>query len=145
MKSDLSIHNICIASIKRSTIKPYNLKWTRFYETDSKNLFAHFPFEIDEGELIICSTIIDSDNFSVLTTRKLITNENGKLQFGNLINAKDELYGDFKSKINEFTFGNVLLENGKNLKYFIETKTASMIMIRGVKTSIKIQQKTVNI
>ncbi|WP_404984210.1 hypothetical protein ACI513_11065 [Chryseobacterium sp. M5] len=145
MKSDLSIHNICIASIKRGTIKPYNFKWTRFYETDSKNLFTHFPFEIDEQELIICSTIIDSDNFSVLTTRKLITNENGKLQFGNLINAKDELYGDFKSKINEFTFGNVLLENGKNLKYFIETKTASMIMIRGVKTSIKIQQKTVNI
>ncbi|WP_210148754.1 hypothetical protein [Chryseobacterium scophthalmum] len=144
MKSDLSIHNICIASIKRSTIKPYNFKWTRSYETDSKNLFAHFPFEIDEQELIICSTIIDSDNFSVLTTRKFITNENGKLQFGNLINAKDELYGDFKSKINEFTFGNVLLENGKNLKYFIETKTASMIMIRGVKTSIKIQQKTVN-
>ncbi|WP_435523005.1 hypothetical protein [Chryseobacterium indoltheticum] len=145
MKSDLSIHHICISSIRRSTIKPYNFKRTRFYETDSKDLFAHFPFKIDEQELIIYSTIIDSDNFSVLTTRKLITNENGKLQSGSLINAKDELYGDFKSKINEFTFGNVLLENGENLKYFIETKTASMIMIRGVKTSIKIQQKTVNI
>ena len=121
-------------------MKPYNFRWTKFYEVDVKKYFSNFPFKLSESELIICSTIIDSDNFSVLTTQKLITNENGNLEMGSLINAKDELYGDFKSKTNHFTFGNVKLENGKYLKYFIETKSASMVMIHGVKTSIQIQQ-----
>lgn len=139
MKSDKSIHSIVIAKIKRSTIKPYDFKWTRFYEDDITEYFTNFPFDLDPEELIICSTIIDSLNFSVLTTKKLVTNTNGTVTLGSLINAKDKMYGDFKSN-NEFTFGNVELANGKNLKYIIETKNASMVMIQGVKTSIQIQQ-----
>jgi len=141
-KSDKSIHNICIAKIKRSTMKPYDFKWTTFYENDSKALFQNFPFELSDDELIICSTIIDSNNFSILTTRKLITNEDGILSFGSLINAKNLLYGEFKSKNEDFTFGKVELENGEFLKYFIEIGKASMIMVQGVKTSIDIQQST---
>jgi len=140
MKSDKSIHSIVIAKIKRSTIKPYDFKWTRFYEDGITEYFTNFPFDLDPEELIICSTIIDSSNFSVLTTKKLVTSENGTVTFGSLINAKDKMYGDFKSS-NEFTFGNVELANGKNLKYIIETQKASMIMIQGVKTSIQIQQR----
>jgi hypothetical protein len=140
MKSDRSIYNICVASIKRSTIKPYNFKLTKLYEDDSKDHFVHFPFEIDEQELVICSTIIDHDNFSFLTTRKLITNNKGNLRSGSLINAKNKSYGGFKNKTSEFTLGNVILENGENLNYFIEINTASMIMIQGLKTLIQIQQ-----
>lgn len=139
-KSDRSIHNICIAKIKRSTQKPYDFKCTLFYEIDSKALFQNYPFELHDEELIICSTIIDFDNFSILTTRKLITSENGKLNFGNLINAKNLLYGEFKSEKEDFTFGKVGLENGEILKYFIETKKASMVMVQGIKTAIDIQQ-----
>lgn len=140
MKSDNSIHHICIASIKRSTIKPYDFKWTKFYEIDSKILFRDFPFELDEKELIICSTIIDPYNFSVLTSRKLVTNKNNVISIGNLINAQDEMYGDFKSENDEFTFGSIYLENGESLKYIIETGKASMVMIHGVRTAIRIQQ-----
>lgn len=141
-KSDKSIHNICVTKIKRSTMKPYDFKWSTFYENDSKSLFQHYPFELYDEELIICSTIIDSDNFSILTTRKLITNENRIVHFGSLINAKNQLYGDFKSKDEDFTFGKIELENGEILKYFIETRKASMVMIQGVKTAIDIQQMT---
>lgn len=141
-KSDKSIHRICIAKIKRSTMKPYDFKWATFYENDSKLLFQHYPFELYDDELIICSTIIDSANFSILTTRKLITNENGTLQFGSLINAKNLLYGEFKSKDEDFTFGKVELESGEILKYFIETRRASMIMVQGVKTALDIQKST---
>ncbi|WP_309845276.1 hypothetical protein [Chryseobacterium sp. SLBN-27] len=74
-KSDKSIHNICIAKIKRSTLKPYDFKWTKFYETDSKNLFKNYPFELDNEELVIGSTVINSENFSILTTRKLDSNK----------------------------------------------------------------------
>lgn len=97
-KSDKSIHNICIAKIKRSTLKPYDFKWTKFYETDSKNLFKNYPFELDNEELVICSTVINSENFSILTTRKLITLENGNLFSGNLMNAKDNFTENLKVK-----------------------------------------------
>lgn len=141
-KSDKSIHRICIAKIKRSTMKPYAFKWAAFYENDSTILFQNYPFELHNDELIICSTIIDSDNFSILTSRKLITNKNGILHFGSLINAKNKLYGEFKSDDEDVTFGKVELENGEILQYFIETKRGSMIMIQGVKTSITIQKTT---
>ncbi|WP_336689094.1 MULTISPECIES: hypothetical protein [unclassified Chryseobacterium] len=139
-KSDKSLHHICIAKIKRCTMKPYDFKWSTFYENDSKNLFTNYPFELHNDELIICSIIIDADNLSVLTTKKLVTLQNGILSSGSLINSTDQFYGNFKSETQRFSLGSVELENGKILEYFIETGRASMIMIQGVRTMIQIQQ-----
>ncbi len=66
------------------------------------------------------------------------------MNFGNLINAKNLLYGEFKSEKDDFTFGKIELENGEILKYFIETRKASMVMVQGVKTAIDIQQMEEN-
>ncbi|MBW1296346.1 hypothetical protein [Aquimarina litoralis] len=141
-KSDKSKHNISIASIKRSTIKPYNdFKWTKFYESNSDFPYSQLNLNLTENELIICSTIINSENYSILTSQKLITNENGIESYGNLINAKDKGYGDFKGYKNDsLTHGLVELENGTELKYFIETGKASMIMISGVRTLISMEK-----
>jgi hypothetical protein len=141
-KTDQSKHNICISKIKRSTIKPYDdFQWTKFYE-DNHSFFNAYPnisIQLNREELLICSTIINTDNYSILTTQKLITLENGILESGFIIHAKNELYGNFKGYENEkYTFGKVILENGKTMKYFIETGKASMIMISGVKTLIQI-------
>ena len=97
IKTDKSIHNICIAAIKRSTIKPYDFKWTRFYEenADSKNSFAGIEIDLSDNELVICSTVIDNDNFSVLTTRKLATKEKGNLLSGNLHGANRQVIWRF--------------------------------------------------
>ena len=140
-KSDKSIHNICIASIKRSTIKPYDFKWTRFYEeyTEFKNSFPGIEIELSDNELVICSTMIDKDNFSVLTTQRLTTKEKGVLLSGNLNGALVKQYRDFKSFKNKpLTFGLVQLNNGNDLRYFIETGRASMVMVYGVRTRIQI-------
>ncbi|CAL2095722.1 conserved protein of unknown function [Tenacibaculum sp. 190524A02b] len=142
-KTDKSKHNISIASIKRSTIKPYDFKWTKFYELNSDFPYSEIDIRLSEKELIICSTVIDSENYSILTSQKLITNENGNEMIGNLVNAKNKGYGDFKGYIdNVLTFGTVELQNGDELKYFIETGKASMIMIHGVRTLIRIQRTT---
>ncbi len=143
-KTDKSKHNISIASIKRSTMKPYDdFKWTKFYELNSDFPYSGLNLDLTENELIICSTVIDSENYSILTTQKLITNENGTESCGNLINAKDKGYGDFKGYKNDsLTLGLVELENGTELKYIIETGKASMIMIHGVRTLIKMQKMT---
>lgn len=142
-KSDKSLHNICIAAIKRSTMKPYDFVYTRFYDNNADFAKAHptLHTEMAQDELVICSTVIDTDNYSVLTTRKLFTKENGTKQTGTLYGATDGGYGDFKGYMKTvFTFGLLKLHDGKELKYFIETGKASMIMIHGVRTLIRTQE-----
>jgi hypothetical protein len=118
-------------------MKPYDFKWTRFYEANSDFTYSGLQLDLTEGELTICSTIIDRDNFSILTTRRLLTKQDGQLSTGNIQNATDKLYGDFKGyQDKEYTFGQVQLQNGNELKYFIETGKASMVMIHGVRTLI---------
>lgn len=142
-KTDQAKHRICISKIKRSTIKPYDdFQWTQFHENNHSFSNAHpnIPIQLNEEELLICSTIIDLDNYSILTTQKLVTSENGVLESGLIMNAENGFYGNFKGYGNEkVTFGKIILENGKILKYFIETGKASMIMVYGVKTLIQIK------
>jgi hypothetical protein len=142
-KLDKSIHNICIASIKRSTMKPYDFKWTKFYESNSDFLNTGLQINLREGERFICSTIIDADNYSILTTKQLTTKQDGQITSGDLEGATDKDYGNFKgTEDKSLTFGQVQLKNGIDLKYFIETGKASMIMIHGVRTLIRTQQMT---
>ncbi|MCC3216517.1 hypothetical protein LIV57_14720 [Chryseobacterium sp. X308] len=142
-KTDRAKHRICISKIKRRTIQPYDVfQWTSFYEDNQTffNAYPNIPIQLKEEELLICSTIIDLDNYSILTTQKLITSEKGVLESGLIIHAENGLYGNFKGHGNEkFTFGKIILENGKILKYFIETGKASMVMVNGVKTLIQIK------
>ena len=142
-KTDKSKHNICIASIKRSTIKPYDFRWTNFYESNSDFSNSKLQILLNENELFICSTIIDTDNYSILTTQRLLTRANKIDNFGDIEGAIDKLYGDFKGNdVNLFTLGQIELHNGSILNYFIETGKASMIMIHGLRTLIKIQKMT---
>ena len=124
-------------------MKPYDFKWTKFYEANSDFSYSGLQLDLTEDELIICSTIIDKDNFSILTTRRLLTKHDGQLSTGNIQNATDKLYGGFKGYQDKaFTFGQVQLQNGNELKYFIETGKASMVMIHGVRTLIGTIQMT---
>lgn len=145
MKTDRSIYNICIAAIKRHTFKPYDYPYTRFYESNAE--FANPALIINkaEDELIICSTIIDENNYSILTTRRLFTKQEGQLNVGEIQGATDKRYGDFKGyKDKGFTFGKVELQSGAELNYFIETGIASMVMVYGVSTLIQTTKMTSN-
>ena len=124
-------------------MKPYDFKWTKFYEADTDLPYTGLQLDLAENELFICSTFIDKKNFSILTTRRLLTQLDGKLCSGNIQGATDKLYGDFKGyNDKEFTFGLVQLQNGNELKYFIETGKASMVMIHGVRTLIGTNEMT---
>ncbi|GAB1858562.1 hypothetical protein MHTCC0001_34010 [Flavobacteriaceae bacterium MHTCC 0001] len=143
-KTDKSKHNICVAPIKRSTFKPYNYRWTKFYESNDEFSYLDLELNLLEEELIICSMVIDSDNYSVLTTQRLITNEKGIKSIGDTTGAILKRTGDFKGLNKEsVTFGFLKLEIGTEIKYFIETGKASMIMVHGIRTLIKTQQMTV--
>lgn len=145
VKSDKSKHNIAVAAIKRHTIKPYDFKWTNFYESnaDFYTLYPNIFPNLFDDELIVCTTVIDAENFSILTTRRLFTNENGVLQFAAIEEANHKTHGLFKSiAANSFTFGYIERKDKSELKYFIETGYASMVMVYGVRTLIQTQQKT---
>ena len=103
-------------------MKPYDFKWTKFYESNIDFPYQGLSLNLIEDERIICSTLIDGENYSILTTQKLVTVENGKERAESLSGATDKGYGDLKGyKDDQVTFGLVELENGNELKYFIET------------------------
>jgi len=124
-------------------MKPYDFKWTRFYESNSDFPYQGLQLDLTQGELIICSTFIDGDNYSILTTQRLVTKQNGQTSAGNIAGATDKLYGDIKGHRDKtFTLGRIQLQNGTDLDYFIETGRASMVMIHGVRTLIRIKGMT---
>jgi len=124
-------------------MEPYDFKWTNFYESNSEFHYSGLQLDLEENELIICSTIIDRDNFSILTTRRLLTSLDGQLCIENIQGATDKLYGDFKGyQDKDFTLGQVQVQSGNEIKYIIETGKASMIMIHGVRTLIGTTQMT---
>lgn len=145
-KTDKSIHNICIASIKRSTIKPYDFKWTKFYENNADFPYSELEIELADNELYICSTFIDNNNFSILTSKRLVTKQDGQLCSENILGATNKLCGNFKrgEDENNYIFGQIQLPSGNVLKYFIETGNASMVMIYGVRTLIRTNTMTPN-
>ena len=119
-------------------MKPYDFKWTKFYESNLDFPYQGLSLNLTEDELIICSTLIDGENYSILTTQKLVTVENRRERAESLSRATDKGYGDFKGfKDDQVTFGLIELENEDDFKYFIETGKASMIMIQGIRTLIR--------
>ena len=140
-KSDKSIKNIAIASIKRYTILPFDFKLSRIYENEEQieNQKVSKEIDLDEGEELICSTIINELVWSVLTSRKIITLEGvGKEEHG-LEGLTDRDAGDFKGwSKQQYIKGFLQFDDNKTVPYFIETGRASMIMIYGVDTVVKL-------
>jgi hypothetical protein len=140
-KSDQSKHRICIAAIKRHTILPNKFQWTRFYETPEAHVSADLPADhpLAPEECMICSVMIDEHNYSVLTTRKLITRENGNISIAEIEGASDCLLRNFKNiHSGKYSMGSIRGADGKEVKYLIETGPASMIMIYGIQTLLSI-------
>ena len=142
-KTDYSKHSMTISSIKRATVFPYDFQLTKFYESNSEFHYQGIDLDLDSEELIICSMVVDNENYSVLTTRRLITRESGIQGVALLDGVTDKGYGLFKGyQDNEVTFGSIQLHDGTVFRYFIETGKASMIMIYGVRTMIRIGNMT---
>ena len=124
---------------------PVDFKWTQYYEeiTAFTDRYAYLPLDLKGGEWPICSTIIDADNWSILTTRRLFTNHNGQLHAGYIDNSKNVSHGKFKGK-QDRTLGTLKLADGAMIAYHIETGKASMVMIYGIRTRIRMQAGVVN-
>jgi hypothetical protein len=132
-KSSHSVRHICIVTIKRKTIQPYNYKFTKFYETESiENIdfINTLKFIFEQNELPILSVYQSENNWWLLTTHQVIGNINNK----NIVIPLNEIekidWDDFKGiRKKEITEISIHLVNDKTEKLFIETGKASMIPI----------------
>lgn len=141
-KTNSSIHKICLAAIKQHTADEANPKWTCVYETKGEFITSTEGLELtlDENELPICSTIVDSANWTVLTTQRLITQIDNQLTEGNMSLARLITHGNFKGFGNtKFAKGKIGFPDESEMEYLIETGFPSMIMVYGVKTRIDIE------
>jgi len=137
-KSDESIRRICVASIKRHTIKPIDYPLTKVFETQLlvnidetiSSAFRHF-----ENELPIALTYVDKSNWTLLTTRQIISNINGAVKQTLTENVIQRKWNDFKGyKDKSTTLGQLTLADNMTLDIIIETGKASMIIIYGIMT-----------
>ena len=139
-KTDQSLYKVCIAAIRRSVMMDYahEFQYTDFYPTPShfaKEFSSRLNITLHNEELCICSTIVDDQSWSVLTTQRVITCIKGVQQEGAIANVTNWTYGgDFKDKSVATIFGMVTLDDHSKVPYMIETGRASMIMIQGIKT-----------
>jgi hypothetical protein len=140
-KTDKSIHSICIAAIKRHAMAPFDFRWTEYHEDEKKfsDKYAHMPVVLESGELPICSTIIDAENWSILTSRRLISMLKAELHAGYVDNSKNVSFGNYKDLKRYGTIGSLKLANNEIIEYHIETGKASMVMIYGIRTRIRMR------
>lgn len=144
-KSDRSVHNIVVAAIKRCVLDDYDFEMTHYYESKEEFLIFHGEvIEMAEEEIPICSVIIDKYNWTIMTTRRLMTSEKGLLTQASTRHVLGGIYyGDFRGcRFPAQTIGRVLLENGSKMNFFMETGRASVVMIHGLRIRCSLMQFT---
>lgn len=138
--TDKILHSFSVYEIKRHTYKPYEFRWTRFYENNSDFLHANPVFTVDkflEGELIIASTINDHDNYSILTTRRIISKEGSVENVGYMTDVI-RYRVPINSKLEKFdlVFGTIEFKNESVFNFLLEAGKASIIMVYGIRSMI---------
>lgn len=136
MKSDTSIKNICIASVRRHTVPPIDFPLTTLFEADlTEHLLNQITFS--SGELPIAQTFIDQSNWTLVTTRRIVSCFNGQVQETGAENVNSWDWGDFKGfKTEQTSIGELRLDDGSILNFHIEVRRASMVIIYSIRTLV---------
>ena len=136
MKSDRSIKNICIAAIKRHTIKPIDFPLSRIFEDNEVPDYAQ-GLTFLEAELPISSVFVDQLNWTLVTSRRIATCLNGELATCSDEDVVSWNWGIVNfSRGNVTTVGQVVLSNGASIKVHIEVGRASMLIIYAIMTLV---------
>ena len=141
MKSDGSIHQICVAAILRHTLKPINFLLTKLYDTDTKSLLQ-IDIALTDGELPISKTYIDSLTWTLITTRRIISCNKGDVQeaFADRVNSWQ--WGDTKRNAKgSYTLGEIKIEDNSILQIHIECGKASMVTIYAIMTLARLRKR----
>ncbi len=133
MKTDKSIRNITIASIKRSAIDIDSWNHSRIVNENDLELIE--KFELSQDELPVFE-IKSELTHTLISTRQILERTNGSLQYLNFDFLDRVVYGDFKGQPNkpELSIFRVVDIYGDELDFQIETGKASIGLIYSVNT-----------
>lgn len=139
-KADKSIRNITLAKVKRSLMADAVCKFTRIYDNETMAEVS-FTQNAATGELPIACTYIDTNNFTLITTRRIFTTK-GSLKYSvPFQNIKTYNFGDFKGmRGNPVTIGSVTTINGENFPVLIESGKPSMVVVNAVGTILNLTE-----
>ena len=135
MRTDKSIKEITIAAINRSVMEPENWLYSKVCLEDKSTEFV-----LEEDELPIFE-IKSKTAKTIITTRRIIENENEKLSIVSFEEIDDVVYGDFKKKVNkpELSKFRIVDKHGDEFDFQMETGKASIGLINSVKTVLKLK------
>lgn len=143
-KTDQSLRNICIAAIKRHTSHRPLCHWTKYYEIQrlpDLGIF-YFAFSSVEEELPIVSVIISTQNWMIITTRKVVGEYQGERQIIPIEQLRISNWGDFKeTEANLFTQIELEAKDSQRCTFQKETGAASLIPICAIQTLRQIRNK----
>jgi hypothetical protein len=140
-RTDSSIKAIVIPSIKRHTIEPLSSVHTRYYESNELTGLAEVRSEIQlvQEELPIASTFFSRSDWTVVTTRRIIGVCQGVSREVSLGALRRWQWGNFKGYGNErSTIMTLTSKDGHQHSFILETGDASMVLIYGIQTGMKL-------
>ncbi|MCE7991621.1 MAG: hypothetical protein HEP71_06565 [Roseivirga sp.] len=141
-KSDKSKKSIIIAKIERSYIPPFDFEFTGIFNEQDSNFPKDLLNEIalKEEEELICSTYVNDQVWTLLTTRRILSREGLSPDVHSIKGIKKWHFGDFKGYSKQpYTKGFLFFEDDKTVPVFIETGRASMVMVNGIMTLNQIE------
>ena len=135
MKTDKSIKKITISAINRSIIEPESWLYSKVCLEDKS-----VEFLLEESELPIFE-INSPEAKTIITTRRIIEKENGKLSCVSFEEIDDVIFGDFKKQIKkpELSKFRIVDLYGEEYDFQMETGKASIGLIKSVKTVLKLK------
>ena len=140
-KSDKSIRSIALASINRSLMPSVDCRYSKTFESETMSDIFLGDKTIDL-ELPIACTFLDNNNYTLVTTRRVITCNSGINHTILLQNIKSFTPGDFKGlRGMPTTLGSIIDTDDVVIPVFIETGKASMIMVYAIRTVMNLVEK----
>lgn len=145
MKPDESIRKICIKAINKWVGLSNDFVLSRFLDNGTWQCVGNgIPdlFDIDEKELPIALVFVDHNNFTVVTTRQIITRIDGVIKAMKpdaAINLNTHDFQNWREIIkaeHPYTMGKVGLPGQQVFELFIETGGGAYVMIYAVRTLV---------
>ncbi|HAB53406.1 MAG TPA: hypothetical protein DCE80_14745 [Ignavibacteriales bacterium] len=133
MKSHESIKNTAIASIKRHSIDINQWDNTKIILSD----YLQFIDRLD-NELPITEFILNNSNWTIITTKRIVGQIDGKQNQIEFIDLDDVIYGDYKNiKIKTTIFRTIDIQ-GDSLDFLMETGKPSIAFIYSINPILRL-------
>ena len=122
-------------AVNRHTVKEKTFSLTRLIKSNRDETFG-IEYDLQPDELPIAKTTIDKLNWTVVTSRRIISCFNGHIAYFFATNVASWNWGFFKDKKKAYVVGTLETTDGVDFNFHIESGYASMININALKTLV---------